>query len=314
MKVLIVEAELTVAAAMACALEARGHEVVIARSVQLALSLPRPEVLVADADIEGLSGIDLLEQYQRTGTVPRSIFVTTTPDLELCHRALQLGDAEFLARPFRLEDLVRAVEACVSAPSGAAHDSIYPASPAGIEAALRDLAAFAVRQGIGPACRARACTATGELVQNTVDHAFVAGEGSFRISASLEHRDLVVRVCDEGAGFDADRSRLEALADGGGLRRAAALAEDIDLRSRPGAGTTCTLRFSAGRVDFEDCDRIDLGDLDYLTPETAREVLATLELAGEASLFQLSPAMAVVIGRLLAGPDPSRLAAQALRS
>lgn len=313
MRVLIVEDELTVAGAMASALEARGHEVVVARSVQLALGMPRPEVLVADADLSGLSGLDLLEQYRRSGSVPRTVFVSAAPRPEDCQRALRLGAAEFLTKPFRLDELVQAVEDS-RAGIEPAFEEIYPATREALDAALRDLAAFALRCGVGPSCRARACTATGEVILNVLVHAFAPGVGLFRLRASVEGRDLVVEVHDAGRGFDGSLVAIEAMADGGGLSRVAALVEDLDLHSHVGHGTTCTLRLGAYRVDFEDRDRVDLSEHDFLTPDTAREVLETLAQAGDEGLFQLSPAMAVVIGRLLAGPDTSRLAAQALRS
>ncbi len=313
MQVLIVEDELAIANAMACALESRGHTVAVARSVQLALALPRPDVLIADTELPGLSGLDLLEQYKRSGLVPRTVFVTSNPSLADCRRALKLGAAEFLAKPFRLEELVSAVEQGID-DLNAQFEQSYLATPTALETCLRDIAAFATQRGIGPTCRARACTAAGELIQNVLTHAYEFNEGAFRIVATLERRDFVLQITDQGLGFDSDELATEAMADGGGLARAAALAEDIEVRSAPDQGTTVALRFGAYRVDFEGCDHADLTEYDFLTPETSRELLATLQLEDGESFFQLTPALAVVVGRLLAGPDPKRLAAQALRS
>jgi len=313
MQVLIVEDELAIANAMACALESRGHTVAVARNVQLALALPRPDVLIADTELPGLSGLDLLEQYKRSGLVPRTVFVTSNPSLEDCRRALKLGAAEFLAKPFRLEELVSAVEQSIDE-LNAQFEQSYLATPTALETCLRDIAAFATQRGIGPTCRARACTAAGELIHNVLAHAYEFSEGAFRVTATLERRDFVLQISDQGLGFDSDELADEVMADGGGLRRAAALAEDIDVRSEPERGTTVTLRFGAYRVDFEGCDHADLTEYDFLTPETSRELLATLQLEDGESFFQLTPALAVVVGRLLAGPDPKRLAAQALRS
>jgi len=313
MQVLIVEDELTVANAMACALESRGHSVAVARSVQLALALPRPDVLIADTELPGLSGLDLLEQYKRSGLVPRTVFVTSNPSLANCRRALQLGAAEFLAKPFRLDELVHAVEQGLGE-LRAHFEQSYLATPGALEGCLRDVAAFATQRGIGPTCRARCCTALGEVIENVLEHAYPQGGGAFRIVATLDRQDLVLQVHDQGAGFDVAEAVTEAMADGSGLGRAAALAEDLDVSSEPGHGSSVTLHFGAYRVDFEGGDRADLTEFDFLTPETTRELLATLQLEEGESFFQLTPSMAVVVGRLLAGPDSKRLVAQALRS
>jgi hypothetical protein len=43
-------------------------------------------------------------------------------------------------------------------------------------------------------------------------------------------------------------------------------------------------------------------------------VLAALDTAGAQDVFQLSPALAVSLGRMLAGPDPRRVLQAALWS
>jgi hypothetical protein len=76
----------------------------------------------------------------------------------------------------------------------------------------------------------------------------------------------------------------------------------------PGNGTEVTLRFDARRADLGDEGTIDLTERDWFTPDLARRVLHTVKKYDTADLFQLSPALAVVVGRLLAGPDPARVA------
>ena len=66
-------------------------------------------------------------------------------------------------------------------------------------------------------------------------------------------------------------------------------------------------------VEFDDEERIDLTDLDFFVPATARELLATLTEEPDAPVI-LSPALAVVVGRLLMGPDPTRVLEDALRA
>ena len=66
-------------------------------------------------------------------------------------------------------------------------------------------------------------------------------------------------------------------------------------------------------IELDQPDQIDLTDLDYFAPATAKELLATLREDPDAPIV-LSPALAVVVGRLLLGPDPRRVLQSALRA
>ncbi len=313
MQILIVEREVVAARAVADALQSRGHEVAVVASAQEALKKERPEVLIAAEELAGPSGLDLLEEYRRVGHEPHTIFVSASPSLESCQRALRLGAKEFLAKPFRLEDLLRAVEV-EPAPALGLFERTYPARPHTLRACLRDVAAFAMQRGVGPSCRARCCTALGEVIENVIDHAYPFEQGELRITATVDERELVVTVTDWGVGCDADQTIRECLMDGGGLTRATALSEDLDLAGGLGLGTTVSMSFDARVVDLAGPERADLTELDFLEPDTSSEVLRTLGAAEGSDFLQLPPSLAVVVGRLLAGPDPRRLVAQALRS
>ncbi len=315
MDILIVEDELVIARAMASALESRGHSVRIVESAEAALGMTRPEVLITDLQLGGLSGLDLLIEYKRQGLVPRTVFVTGNPTLETCREAFRLGASEFLSKPFRLEELIDAVEKREPC-SDARFEASYSAEPANVERAARDLAAFALKHRVGPTCRARLATATAEIVKNAVEHAYPYGHGKVWIDATIDEREVVVRVHDDGVGFSspeiAEVHLISARHDG--LARAAALAEGIELQSSPGMGASIMLRFGAYYVDYDESEQVDLSELDFFTPETSEQVMRTLQVDDGESFLQVSPALAVVIGRLLSGPDPSRIAAQVLRS
>lgn len=192
----------------------------------------------------------------------------------------------------------------------------YAADEEAIEDSARDLAAHAMRCGISPATRARIATACAEVVENVVRHAYGPGGGDFRISAFVEGRDFLVVVRDEGMGFDPGAAGIDAMRHSrdGGLARCAALAEDLSVASRLGGGTEVLFRFAAYRVHFDEERHVDLSELDFLSPRTTRRVIETLELAGNEDLFHLSPALAVTVGRLLAGPGERRAVRTALRS
>jgi CheY-like chemotaxis protein len=313
MQILIVGEAREVSNAIASALESRGHEVLVAADARSAATLPHPDVLIADPEMPGLSGLDLLEQYNAEGCAPRTVFLAAQPSLESCRRALRLGASEFLSKPFRLADLVRAVEQNDAQPA-TSFDQTYTVTATDIEDCMLDLAAFALRHRVGPTCRARACSALGEVLSNVTEHAYPAEDGLFRVTASVDSRELKVTVRDDGVGMETRGVAVEYMSTGGGLSRALALSESLDVRSTPDRGTTVQMSFGATRVDYVGPDQVDLTELDFFTPQMAQQIISTLELNGAESFFQLSPSLAVVIGRLLAGPDPARIAAQALRS
>jgi DNA-binding response OmpR family regulator len=313
MQVLIVEEERAVADAIANALISRGHQVSVATNAHAALNLPRPDVLIADPEMTGLSGLDLLKEYRDAGCAPRTVFLSAAPSLEVCREALRLGASDFLSKPFRLADLVRAVETD-SSQSAAIFDQTYALSDSVVEQCMLDLAAFALRRGVGPTCRARACTALGEIITNVATHAYANNQGEFHLTATVDQRELHISVRDNGLGMETGLVATELMSLGGGLSRVLALSENLDLQSTPNSGTTVQISFGATRVDYAGAHQVDLTELDYLTPNTSMQIISTLELDGAESFFQLSPSLAVVIGRLLAGPDPARIAAQALRS
>lgn len=322
--VLIVDDELAIATVLAAALEARGHHVSVAASAEDALQMPEPEVLVADLWLQGaMGGLDLLDELVNRGVAPRAILMTGMPTVADCRRALRLGASEFLTKPFSIDDLVRAVEceAPPSSPGGVAParlQRIYAAGPRAAERAARDVAAWCLRSEVSPATRARIASTVCELVDNATRHAYDVtteiSEHPIELNSEMDARALVLEVRDHGRGFDALRTQLdEMVCAKSGLARVAALTEDLTIRSSPESGTRVRARFSVASADFDVDGRIDLTELDHLSPDTARELLTTLAEDPHAPIV-LSPALAVVVGRLLAGPDPRRALQRALWS
>ncbi len=322
LSILVVDGERTIAVSIASLLTRRGHAVAIAASNEEALEHGAPDVLVADVTQSGLSGIELLAAFRARGAAPRTIFLSGRPTVELCRRALLLGGSEFLTKPFRLDELVRAVEgaapaAALPTPSPSERDGqwrferTYTSTPLCVERAARDLTVFALRCGIGPAARARVASATSELVDNARRHGYANATGPIHVRAESDGREIRVDVRDEGRGFE---PAILADATDDGLARAMSLCEDFEIHSSPGEGTSATLHFTVFRVDFDEDQSIDLTELDFLTPDLSRRVMHALRKPDTKDLFQLSPALAVVVGRLLAGPDRRRSVETALWS
>jgi hypothetical protein len=149
-----------------------------------------------------------------------------------------------------------------------------------------------------------------------VRRGYPAGRGVIRVEAEVRDRELVVTVVDFGVGFDPELLDDDLLARPlySGLARATVLSDGLAIESKIGGGTTVVLRFAAASAAFGGDGSVDLTDHDFLTPDIARRVLHTLRRHETSSTHQLSPALAVVVGRLLAGPEPRALLERALWS
>jgi FixJ family two-component response regulator len=68
-----------------------------------------PCCLVLDVRLPGLSGLDLQQRLLGTRAPPPIIFLTGHGDIPMSVRAMKAGAVEFLTKPFRPDELVRAI-------------------------------------------------------------------------------------------------------------------------------------------------------------------------------------------------------------
>lgn len=317
----------TVALAFARILDGRAHSCIVTESTIEVLESEPADTFIADLSSVpsgdfSLGGLDLLEDLHSIGCYPHAILIadadSTAADYE---RATRLGVACILERPLRPDVLVDALEASRSAEEEGFIQRDVASTPLGMrialaaehgaaEAAARDIIGWCTRCEVVPSTRARIGTSLAEAIQNGVEH----GAHRIDVSATLDRSALTIVIEDDGPGFDAIQALTQDVLDSStGLGRMHSLSEDVSIRSLPGAGTTVTLDFRVTTTDFEDDARIDLSELDFFSPETSKELLATLSEDPDAPVI-LSPALAVVVGRLLMGPDPSRVLSEALWS
>lgn len=305
-----------VADAIAGALAERGHSVDLVLDPAQLTHRPRPDVLVVDLGHRGPRALDPVQGLGRRGHPPRLVVLSAERDVDECRRALRLGATDYLAKPFPVDEFLRAVEGDDAEPKTAGRFvRSFPATPGTIDRATREVAAYALRCSLSPTARARVATSCAELVENVVRHAYPTGAGRVEIELAVSTRQLTLAVRDEGAGFDAVGLGLEHMTDArdGGLARVSALCEDLRLESGPD-GTTAHASFDVFRVRFDGEDGLDLSEHDWLAPETTRSLLDLLAGADAQHPLHLSPALAVTVGRLLAGPDPRRVLQTALWS
>ena len=316
LKVLVVEPERAIASSLCAALDRRGHRALLVAEASDALEHEAPDVLICGVGPDDEDRYELLEEYGRRGSQPRSILVLTDPSALSFSRARELGVEDVFARPFRLTDIMESVERINGASSSSGTPSFstftrsYPSGRDSVDRAARDIAAFALRCAVGPTPRARLATAVAELAQNCVQHAYPTGGGIFEVAARLEERDVWVSLRDSGQGFDTSSAHGES----GGIDRAASLVEGLDITSTIGEGTEVTLRASIFKADFDDGHQVDLSELDFFTPETSEQVLNVVRDEQGGSYLDLSPALAVVLGRLLSGPSQRAAASVSLWS
>ncbi len=111
-RLLVVDDEPSVAAAIGALLQAEGYEVVIAASVATARRALSPEValVILDWMLGDGSGIDLLREWRKTSDVP-VIFVTARTDVVDRVVALELGADDYVMKPMDGRELVARVRA-----------------------------------------------------------------------------------------------------------------------------------------------------------------------------------------------------------
>jgi DNA-binding response OmpR family regulator len=75
-----------------------------------------PDLVVSDVDMPFLSGFELLSLMRaekETASIPVILLSGSSND-ETMSEAMKLGAADFLTKPVTLEDLMRAIRACLS--------------------------------------------------------------------------------------------------------------------------------------------------------------------------------------------------------
>jgi FixJ family two-component response regulator len=75
--------------------------------------LTRPGCIVLDVRLPGINGLDFQAQLERSGSLLPIVFMTGYGDISMSVRAMKAGAVDFLAKPFRDQDILDAVLAAV---------------------------------------------------------------------------------------------------------------------------------------------------------------------------------------------------------
>jgi FixJ family two-component response regulator len=115
--VFVVDDDASVRESLSSLIRSVGLRVEMFASAQEFLAGSRPDVpscLVLDVRLPGLSGLDLQRQLSESGTQIPIIFITGHGDIPMSVRAIKAGATEFLAKPFREQDLLDAIQLAIA--------------------------------------------------------------------------------------------------------------------------------------------------------------------------------------------------------
>jgi two-component system response regulator AdeR len=112
-KILIVEDDRNIAAALEVRLESEGYEVAVAgdaiTGVNSALKF-RPDLVLLDISLPAGSGFNVAEKLRRLrATITPFIFLTASKQPGLREKAKELGAAGFFEKPYEGEELLAAI-------------------------------------------------------------------------------------------------------------------------------------------------------------------------------------------------------------
>ncbi|MBV7534188.1 response regulator transcription factor [Duganella sp. sic0402] len=116
----IVDDEAPLRDAISSLLRSAGMRVASFPSVAAFLAEPRQELtscLLLDVRLQGVNGLDFQAELNRDGVALPIIFMTGHGDIPMSVRAMKAGAVDFLAKPFRDQDLLDAINTALAADS-----------------------------------------------------------------------------------------------------------------------------------------------------------------------------------------------------
>jgi DNA-binding response OmpR family regulator len=124
-------------------LRPEGWEVITARDGELGLQKAteeRPDLIITDLKLPRMHGLDVLEGLRKQGLYIPTIVMTFHGSEETAIRAFRLGAADYLIKPFEIEEMLAAIDRALhSAPAS-------QISPADLDAAVSEKLASQERE------------------------------------------------------------------------------------------------------------------------------------------------------------------------
>ena len=112
-RLLVVDDEKSICSTIEAALRGRGHQVEVADSGEMALSLMRrnpPEILLTDLQMDGISGLDLLGKAREYFPSITPVIMTAFATIDTAVSSMKNGAYDYLVKPFTPEQLDHLIE------------------------------------------------------------------------------------------------------------------------------------------------------------------------------------------------------------
>jgi two-component system, NtrC family, response regulator AtoC len=152
--ILIIDDEPSLVSSLTFALEEEGYKVFGAATgeagLQAAIDL-QPDLVLLDLRLPDQSGLDVLAALQRENGEPQVIMVSAHGDTRAAVRAVKLGAADYLTKPFDLDDLLHTIRTALERSRMASEIDFHRRAAlghsglVGDSAAMRELAATITR-------------------------------------------------------------------------------------------------------------------------------------------------------------------------
>jgi len=114
-------------------LKPEGWEVITARDGELGLQKAieeKPDLIITDLKLPGMHGLDVLEALNKKGLHIPAIVMTFHGSEETAIRAFRLGAADYLIKPFNIDDMLAAINRALSGGVSAGASAVAGTAPA----------------------------------------------------------------------------------------------------------------------------------------------------------------------------------------
>lgn len=116
--VYIVDGDSEVCESVESFLEVLSYDVESFATAEQMLEHAPPDCLVVEADLPGMSGLELIDLLGRRRLDVPVIMITRSGDVRTAVRALRAGAADFIEKPFLDQVLIRSVQRVIAAHGG----------------------------------------------------------------------------------------------------------------------------------------------------------------------------------------------------
>ncbi len=65
-----------------------------------------PEIIVADIQMPGMNGLEMMQQIRKSGSKTRVIFISAYSNFEYCRQALQMGASDYILKPIQMKEFM----------------------------------------------------------------------------------------------------------------------------------------------------------------------------------------------------------------